>query len=62
MAKLKQDALNKYWSENWRALELILWCAEYQQNGNGIEHGWYKKNHGYWFMDCGTIEYYEYED
>lgn len=59
MAHRFKKALTKYWAGNWKALELVLWAAGYKFSGNGIESGWSKEDHGFWFCDDGTIEYYE---
>ena len=59
MARPSKKALTKYWTHNWAALELVLWAAGYKRSGNGIEHGWSKNHHGFWFTDDGHIEYYE---
>lgn len=57
MAYNLDKALPKHWAQNWKTLEFILKCAGYQMHGNGIECGWYKKDHGYWFCDDGDVEY-----
>lgn len=59
MAHRIKKACTKYWSHNWTALEFILKLAGYRQEGNGVEYGWAKGNHAYWFCDDGTVEYIE---
>lgn len=56
---MQRKELPKYWVENARCLELILWCAGYIKSGNGVEGGWSKDTHGYWFCDDGMIHLYE---
>ena len=57
MAYNIHKALPQHWSQNRKTLELILLAAGYKLHGNGIEFGYYKNGHGYWFCDDGDVEY-----
>lgn len=60
MAYHPEKALSKYWTQTqsgWKTLEMILKLLGYKLKGNGIEHGYHKNGHGYWFCDDGDIEY-----
>lgn len=55
MASNRENAFQKYWSKNWKALDLVFKCAGYYERGNGIESGWFKGTHGYWIQDSGNV-------
>lgn len=60
MAYNPEKALSKHWTETeagWKTLTLILLLLGYKLQGNGIEHGYFKDDQGYWFCDDGDIEY-----
>ena len=59
MAVRESQAFTQYWSHHWKALELILKCAGYRLEATGIEHGYAKNNHAYWFCDDDNIELHE---
>ncbi len=59
MAPNRENAFQKYWSKNWKALDLVLKCAGYNHYGNGIESGWQKGTHGYWIQDNGNVVFCE---
>lgn len=56
MAVSESQAFTEYWAGRWTALEFILKCAGYRFESTGIEHGYAKRDHAYWFCDDGNIE------
>jgi hypothetical protein len=59
MAYDKSKALSHHWNSihGYKTLEMVLKLLGYNIRGNGIEHGYFKETHGYWFCDDGDIEY-----